>query len=623
MEKYQMDGLKGKPILFIYFLFIFVYSNAQNQYRYSINIKDVKSDKIKVELAPPQLNEDEVRFQFPSIVPGTYAIYDFGRFIDSFKVFNNAGDTLPYTRKDINTYIIPSAKKIHKIQYWVNDTWDTDDMEKFVFEPGGTNIQSNKNYVLNNHGFFGYFRGYQMLPFEITVNKPNGFYPSCGLENLSIKDEQDIIKAASYNELVDSPIMYCLPDTAFIQVAEAKVLVSVYSPNKLVNARTIARNIETVLQAQKDYLGGTLPVNKYAFIIYLASEPTKSNSTGALEHSYSSMYVLMEGDSASISQGMRDVAAHEFFHIVTPLTIHSEEIGNFDFNEPRMSKHLWFYEGLTEYSAHHVQVKYGLIDFQNFFGVIKEKMVEAQEYYNDTLPFTRMSEFVLDKYHKEYQNVYAKGMLISMCLDILLRFETNGNYGVQNLVKDLQTKYGKDKAFKDDNFFNDIESFTSKEIRNFLDNYVSGNKPLPYSEIFDKVGLIYTARIETKEISLGGMGMGLNMENNRLVITDLEDINEFGKKMKYKLGDELIRFNQENIDGKNFIEVFERYVVNAKIGEKLEVDVIRRKGKKEKQKTLKAKIKPATVVDTHVINVNKDAGLKQILARNAWLGINQ
>jgi DNA gyrase/topoisomerase IV subunit B len=29
-----------------------------------------------------------------------------------------------------------------------------------------------------------------------------------------------------------------------------------------------------------------------------------------------------------LAQMMKDVAAHEFFHIVTPLNIHSEEIGN-------------------------------------------------------------------------------------------------------------------------------------------------------------------------------------------------------------------------------------------------------------------------------------------------------
>ena len=40
-----------------------------------------------------------------------------------------------------------------------------------------------------------------------------------------------------------------------------------------------------------------------------------------------------------------DIAAHEFFHVVTPLHIHSEIIENFDFETPVPSEHVWLYEG--------------------------------------------------------------------------------------------------------------------------------------------------------------------------------------------------------------------------------------------------------------------------------------
>jgi predicted metalloprotease with PDZ domain len=46
---------------------------------------------------------------------------------------------------------------------------------------------------------------------------------------------------------------------------------------------------------------------------------------------------------------MMDVVSHEFFHIVTH-HIHSKEIQDFDYNDPKMS-HLWMYEGVTEYFA--------------------------------------------------------------------------------------------------------------------------------------------------------------------------------------------------------------------------------------------------------------------------------
>ncbi|MBK6507405.1 MAG: hypothetical protein IPG02_17575 [Ignavibacteria bacterium] len=39
------------------------------------------------------------------------------------------------------------------------------------------------------------------------------------------------------------------------------------------------------------------------------------------------------------------------------MNLHAEEIGNFDYNNPVMSKHLWLYEGTTEYFADYIQLK--------------------------------------------------------------------------------------------------------------------------------------------------------------------------------------------------------------------------------------------------------------------------
>ncbi|MGV2480957.1 UNVERIFIED_CONTAM: peptidase M61, partial [Salmonella enterica subsp. enterica serovar Weltevreden] len=84
--------------------------------------------------------------------------------------------------------------------------------------------------------------------------------------------------------------------------------------------------------------------------------------------------------------------------------------------------------------------------------------------YNDTVPFTVMSKYVLDKYKKQYNNVYEKGAVIGMCLDIMLRYYSKGTYGTQDLMKDLAKKYGKNKSFKDDELFDDIEKLTFKEV---------------------------------------------------------------------------------------------------------------------------------------------------------------
>src|SRR5690606_8726021 len=352
------------------------------------------------------------------------------------------GKVLYVNRLDDNRWEIHDADKLGKISYWVEDTWDAE-VEELVFEPGGTNIEEGENIVLNNHGFFGYFDDMKLLQYELNITRPDNFYGSTGLTDITTKENTDTYTIGNYMDLVDAPIMYNQPDTVTFKIAETSILVSVYSKNKVAPAAELAKDIKVILEAQKEYLGGKLPVEKYAFIIYLYEGTSGSGGSGALEHSYSSFYYLPEMDPSRLSGFLVDVAAHEFFHIVTPLNIHSEEIGNFDFIHPKMSKHLWLYEGVTEYFAGHVQVYQGLISTDAYFDMILDKM-ETAENFNDTLPFTVMSAKALDEHKDEYMNVYNKGALIGLCLDILIREQTNGKKGLKELMHLLSQEYGKD-----------------------------------------------------------------------------------------------------------------------------------------------------------------------------------
>lgn len=611
-----------KLILIISILFSVKQSLADGDYHYYVDLTKAENDKIKVTLTPPDISEDETLFMFPSMVPGTYEVYDFGRFISNFTVIDKDGKTINTERMDRNTYKILSANTIKEISYEVDDTWDSDIKEKIVFEPAGTNIEAGKNFIINTHGFFGYFKNKLAAKFILEFNKPLQFYPSTSISNIICGTNKDILSIYNYHDLIDSPIMYCKPDTSSIKIGNSTILFSVYSSNGIINSNFISRNLSELLKAQASYLGGNLPIDKYAFLFYFTDKNPLSGSSGALEHSYSSLYFLPEADTVLLAQEIRDIAAHEFFHIVTPLSIHSKEIGEFDFNTPKMSKHLWLYEGLTEYAAHHMQVKTGLIEYDAFFDVMLKKMKEAREY-NDTLAFTKMSKDVLTIYKSQYANVYQKGALIGMCLDVMLRYYSNGKYGTQDLMKDLSKQYGKTNSFNDDDLFNDIEKLSYKEIRFFLDTYVDGNKPLPFDEIFNLVGMNYTTtKIESK-ITLGNISVGYNPKSSHLIIVNTEQLDDFGKKLKVKEGDEILTFNTKKISLENMQEILGNYLQNTKAGDKLILEVIRKDKKgNEKIKTLKAKVKPIMVTEHDVLEVNEKATEQQITARKEWLGIN-
>lgn len=595
---------------------------AQNDYQYKVNLANVLDDKLTVELTPPKTDKNVVKFCFPAMVPGTYEVYNFGRFISDLVVTGLNGVKINIVKKNDNVYELSPASAIDKITYKVEDTWDTKINEKVVFEPAGTNIESGLNFCINTHGFFGFYEGMLDRNFVIEFTKPKGFYPSTGLTNVKIGTDKDLINVFDYHDLVDSPIMYSLPDTTIIDVANTKVLVATYSPNKKVTSKFIANTIKEMLYAQRDYLGGELPVDKYAFLFYFIDKPTLSGAHGALEHSYSSFYVMPEMDSIYLEQQVRDVAAHEFFHIVTPLNIHAKEIGDFDYINPQMSEHLWLYEGMTEYAAHHAQVKAGLIDVDVFLKTMITKYEASLDGYNDTMSFTYMSKNVLtEKIHSQYNNVYEKGALIGMCLDVYLRYYSDGQYGTQNLMKDLAKKYGKTKSFNDEDLFNEIEKLTYPEIGKFLRAHVGGKEPLPLKDVFEKVGLIYEKERTQINFSLGGFDVGFNDQTQRLIIVGTRDMDSFGRDMKYKVGDEILSLNGQLISIENIKSVFGNYFENVKEGDVVKVEVMRPKRKKNKYKTvvLTAKARKVEQKEYNTVNVKPSLTDKEKVTFSGWL----
>ena len=598
-------------------------------YQFKVNLTKVDNDQLLVELIVPETvrNEKTVKYHLPKIVPGTYSIYNFGRFASEFTAYNKSGKAFKskhIKHPDSNTWIIKKANKLHKISYIIEDTWDTDkdrrNSDDFIFEPGGTNIEANENSVLNNHGFFGYFEGFKRRDYFVEFDKQEQFFGATSLDRVGGDSDTDVFYAQNYMDLADAPIMYCDPDTTIVKVGNADVLIATYSPTGKVSSDFIATQVGPILQAQKEYLGGTLPVDKYVFIIYLSDDTPYSGKWGALEHSYSSLYYLPEMDPEQIAQTVRDVAAHEFFHIVTPLNIHSEEIHNFDYINPKMSMHLWLYEGVTEYSAGHVQVTQGLMPIESYLDVMGEKIRNAQTY-EDNLPFTKMSRNVLTKHKDQYGNVYEKGALIGMCLDIRLRQLSNGELGLQKLIQNLSTEFGKNRAFKDEELFEIITKLSYPEIADFFNRYVAGKEALPIAEYLAEAGITYYPKKEVNDISLFGGDLnkfiGVDYSRMGFKIGSAAGLDAFGKDyIGFKEDDFIKTWNGEKLTFDNINEVLGKYAGTAKEGDILSITVIR----DGKEVELKTEIVPIPIEKEHVILLSDNPTAEQMVLRKAWLG---
>lgn len=598
---------------------------GKTAYKFTIDLGNVTDDKIRVDLVTPVITTQTITYHLPKIVPGTYSEDDYGRYVEQFTAKDKNGKALPVTKVDVNSWLISDADKLSRLSYLVNDSYDDTARSKVIFEPAGSNIQKDTNYVINNHCFIGYFDNMKNIPYEINIKHPDSLYGSTALIDIDKSNTADKFIVESYNRIVDNPFMYNVPDTTVINVGNTQVLISVYSPTKKISSKYLSEKIGPLLQAQTKYLGGKLPVEKYAFIVYLNTHRGRSGSIGALEHSFSSFYFFIETAPEQLSAFLSDAAAHEFFHIITPLSIHSEEIQNFDFNSPKMSRHLWLYEGSTEYHAQMVQEKYGLITEDELLRRLSGKITSSRTQYNDSLPFTVMSKEVLGVYARQFNNVYQKGALINMCLDIKLLQLSNGKHGIMKLIRDLSAKYGKQKGFIDSTLFNEIEKLTYPRIKQFLETYVAGTQPLPFAEIFNIVGINYIPALETKDstFTIGGAAIRFNPGTGRIRVADVSKLNSVGKALGYQVNDEIVSINGEVITAANGNNFFRNFGSTSKEGDSLVFKIIRKDiNGADVPVELRATMTKFPIIKFNVLELNTTASKEQLALRNAWLKPN-
>ena len=243
--------------------------------------------------------------------------------------------------------------------------------------------------------------------------------------------------------------------------------------------------MDGMLQAAGRFLG-KLPVDRYTFLYHFEDRPA-----GAWEHSLSSEYVLQESEfTDSVGRYVTDIAAHEFFHIVTPLNIHSEIIEHFNFVTPVPSQHLWLYEGTTEWAAHAMQLRSGLKSPEEYLKKVIQKMQIDRANFDSTYS---LRELALTSYsdsgQAQYGNIYMRGALTAGLLDIRLLELSGGTRGLQDLIADLTRKYGKRRAFPEATLVDTLVAMTYPEIRDFFDRYVWESERLPIAEYYGKLGI--------------------------------------------------------------------------------------------------------------------------------------
>jgi len=597
--------MKNMFTIIVFTLFIILNTSLFTQtVTYEVDVTNHRDDLFHVTVFTEGLSLENNIYNLPATVPGTYSNLNFGRFVTSLKAYDKVGSELRTEKISTNQWQIDNVETLAKLDYDVEDTFDSDIVDGKVIPMAGSGI-NNDFIVLNTFAMLGYFENLQSEPIKLKLDYNTDWTVGTSLTI----DERGYYTAETYDYLADSPIFMGELTTASTTVNDIKVGVYVYSPDTTINADKIMDSADDILQSASEFIGYS-PVTHYNFLMCFLDMPTFMQmgfaGAGALEHSYSSLFVFPA--MGRLTQEIKDDMAHEFLHILTPLNLHSNIIQPFNFEVPTASQHIWLYEGVTEWASDIMQLRSGLIKTDEYLDRISDKLTINDRFRQD-ISLTDLSKQVYDEaITMQFLNFYNKGAVAAALLDIRLLELSGGKRGLREVYLELLDKYGKDKPFPEYDFFQIFVDMTYPEIQQFIYDYLIGTKPLPYEEYMAKLGFKYIPERPSDDTRPSlGIEMGMNEKQQFTII----GVSEISTQAGLQTNDIPLKILGTEVSMATAREIFGKFQ-SMKVGDK--VDIIVQRGSEEFEVSVPLQQR----MDKHIFEEMEKPTEEQLKLREAW-----
>jgi predicted metalloprotease with PDZ domain len=431
---------------------------------------------------PPLPDHPLLRFGMPAWAPGSYMVRDFARHVYDLVVTDLRGRPLPTERLDKQRWEVASGGQGLRIRYRV-----------FAFEETvRTSFFDDRHAYWNGTSVLFYVEDELGRPCEVDVVPRRGWQVSTALPGVAGQPHR--YRAAGYDELADSPFEVGDHEVHGFRVAGHRFEVAIFGRTNA-DVPRLLRDLRKIVQAGADLFGG-FPFDRYLFIVHnLAARG------GGLEHAASTTLDIaglgFEDDKSY--QRFAELAAHEFFHTWNVKRIRDRVLGPFDYTGENYTRLLWFHEGFTEYMESILLLRAGIVDPETYLDDLAEDWPKylARPGRNVT-PLSELSFEAWIKLYKPADNhtnrtvsYYEKGKWAALVLDLLLRDETGGRRGVEDLFRQLWAEFGqRDRGLTESELESAVDQLAGRSMAAYFERYIRGTEELPVPALLRRAGVV-------------------------------------------------------------------------------------------------------------------------------------
>jgi predicted metalloprotease with PDZ domain len=553
---------------------------------YSIVPKDLAAHLFAVTVTVRRPSLEGQIFALPAWIPGSYMIREFARNIVQLRA-ESAGEEVAARKIDKHSWQVEPCRGPLTVHYDVY-AWD---------------LSVRAAHLDQTHGFFNgtsvflRARGQEKVPHVVDIRRPDdehcvGWRVATSLPELKARRYGfGTYIAADYDELIDHPVEMGVFELATFRAhgVQHDIVITGMVPN--LDMARLSSDLKKICETQIALFEprtNRAPMDRYVFMTLAVGE-----GYGGLEHRASTALICSRADlpvkgRKETSEGYRTylgLCSHEYFHTWNVKRIKPAVFAPYDLQEENYTSLLWLFEGFTSYYDDLILVRSGLIDEETYLGMLAKSIngvLRGSGRKKQSVAESSFDAWV--KYYRQDENApnsivsyYAKGSLVGLALDLTIRSETNGRKSLDDVMRALWKRYGRDfygdgsksglgvtEAEVEDLF----DEVSGLKLKRFFERYVRGMDDPPFAKLFAPFGVnVSDARKDTKP----SLGIRSSREGSDC---KLANVYEGGAAHQAGLsaGDLLIAINGIRVTATNLETLLARY----RIGDVIQVHAFRR-----------------------------------------------
>ena len=481
---------------------------------YHVSFSEAAAHLIDVTLRITEPDSAGQKLQLPNWIPGSYMIRDFSRNIVSLSATSN-GRTVSLTKLDKSSWQAEADLDELTVTYRVY-AWD---------------LSVRAAHVDQTHAFFNgtsvflSVEGQEHSRQNVTIERPANdvdavFELSTTLKPVEVdKTGFGAYSASDYDELIDHPVeLGTFKRLEFLACGVKHEVV--LTGDCFFDEQRVVDDLTRICEYQINFFGAPAPVDHYVFMVMVVDA-----GYGGLEHRASTALMITRENlpiagETKISDKYLDflgLCSHEYFHTWNVKRIKPAQFVPFDLTAESYTQLLWFFEGMTSYYDDLVLARIGLIDTETYLGVLSKTLTRVQRGQGRQGQTVTDSSFdAWNKFYKQDENApnaivsyYAKGALVALCLDALLREKSNGDVSLDTLMRVMWNRWLNTGAgLAEDEPQQLAAKLVDENLSEFFNHALYTTNELPIAETLKQFGvsLEWCERLSSNDV--GGVRKG-------------------------------------------------------------------------------------------------------------------